>query len=327
MRRREFITVLGGAAAVWPLAARAQQAEKVRRIGFVSGATRARVHDVLSGFPQGMRELGYVEGRDFNIEWRFAEGRYELFPTLAAELVRLNVDVIVVGTPAAVGSVQRATKTIPIVMGYSTDPVGNGFVASYARPGGNTTGLASSLDEITAKHVELLATALPNLSRIGHLSNPANPNHVSVLNTARASTQRAGLTLVPFEARNPSEIEYAFATFTRERVGAVLVVSDAFFNNQRQQIAELALRERLPTMFHQREYVAAGGLMSYGEKLFDFFRRAATFVDKIFKGAKPADLPIELPTRFYLTINLPTAKLLGLEVPPMLLARADEVIE
>jgi putative tryptophan/tyrosine transport system substrate-binding protein len=325
MRRREFIAGLGGAA--WPVVARAQLIGKVRRVGFLSGASRTAVADVIAGFPQGMRELGYVEKRDFIMEWRFADGRYERFPELAAELVRLNVDVIVLGTPAAVRAAQQATNSIPIIMGYSTDPVGNGFIASLAHPGGNTTGLASSLDEIISKQLELMVTAVPNLTRIGHLSNPENPNHIPVLTTVQASAQRAGLTLVPFEARNGQEIENAFALFTRERAGAVVVVPDAFFNTQRQQIAKLALSERLPTTFSQREYVAAGGLMGYGEKLFDFFRRAATFVDKIFKGAKPADLPVEQPTRFYLTINLTTAKALGLTIPETLLATADEVIQ
>ena len=274
-----------------------------------------------------MSDLGYVEGKDFTIEWRFAEGRYERFADFAAEMVRLNVDVIVLGTPAAVRAVQRATSTIPIVMGYSTDPVRNGFVASLARPGGNITGLASSLDESVSKQLELLATVVPNLSRVGHLSNSENPNHDPVLASAQVSARQAGVDLVSVTARNPPEIENAFATLSGERVGAVIVNSDAVFNSQRHRIAELALRARLPTIFPQREYVQDGGLLAYGEKLFDFFRRSASYVDKIFKGAKPADLPVEQPTQFYLTINLKTAKALGFEIPATLLARADEVIE
>jgi putative ABC transport system substrate-binding protein len=328
VRRREFISLLGGAALAGPLAARAQQSRRLlRRIGFLSGASHATTGHILAGFSQGMSEFGYVEGKDFTIEWRFAEGRYERFADFAAEMVRLNVDVIVLGTPAAVRTVQQATSTIPIVMGYSTDPVRNGFVASLARPGGNITGLASSLDETVSKHLDLLATVVPNLSRVGHLSNPDNPNHGPVLNSARASAKQAGVNLVSVTARNLPEIENSFATLSGERVGAVMVNSDAFFNTQRQRIAELALRARLATIFPQREYVEDGGLMAYGERLFDFFRRSAAYVDKIFRGAKPADLPVEQPTQFYLTINLKTAKALGLTIPPTLLARVNEVIE
>jgi len=327
MRRRELITLLSGAVIAWPLAPRAQQAIRVRRIGFLSGASHATTGKILAGFSRGMSDLGYVEGKDFTIEWRFAEGRYERFADFAAEMVRLNVDVIVLGTPAAVRAVQRATSTIPIVMGYSTDPVRNGFVASLARPGGNITGLASSLDESVSKQLELLATVVPNLSRVGHLSNSENPNHDPVLASAQVSARQAGVDLVSVTARNPPEIENAFATLSGERVGAVIVNSDAFFNSQRHRIAELALRARLPTIFPQREYVQDGGLLAYGEKLFDFFRRSASYVDKIFKGAKPADLPVEQPTQFYLTINLITAKALGFDIPATLLARADEVIE
>jgi putative ABC transport system substrate-binding protein len=338
MRRREFITLLGAAAGwpfaaaassvSWPLAARAQQAGKVWRIGFLVGSTLATFESgMFNGFLQRMRELGYVERRDFVVEWRFAEGRYERFSEFAAEMVQLKVDVIVLATPAAVRSVQQATATIPIVMGYSTDPVGNGFVASLARPGGNTTGLASSLDDIVQKHLELLVEAVPNLSRVGLLTNPNSPNHGPVLKNALDSGTRAGVHIVPVEARNPQEIESSFAALVNERVGAVICVSDAVFFGGRQKLAERALRNRLPSIFSQREYVVAGGLMSYGESLFDFYRRAAVFVDKIFKGAKPTDLPVEQPTRFFLTVNLKTANALGLDLPPMLLARADEVIE
>jgi putative tryptophan/tyrosine transport system substrate-binding protein len=305
IKRREFITLLSGMAAMLPLAARAQQAGKVWRIGFISGASRATVSEILDGFPQGMRELGYAEGKDFTIEWRFADGIYERFPGIAAELVRLKVDVIVLGTPAAVRPVQQATATIPIVMGYSTDPVGNGFVTNLARPGGHITGLASSLDDVIPKQMELLATAVPNLSRIGLLTNP----------------------LVSVEARDPGELDNAFATLISDRVGAVIVTSDGFFNSQRQRIVELALGGKLPTMFAQREYTQAGGLMSYGESLSEFFRRAASFVDKILKGAKPSDLPIEQPTLFKLVINRKTADALGVVIPPQLYIFADEVIE
>jgi ABC-type uncharacterized transport system substrate-binding protein len=327
MRRREFITLLGGAAAGWPLPLSAQQAGKTWRIGFVAGGMRDAVSHVLAGFPQGMRELGYVEGRDFTIEWRFAEGNVERFPEFAAEVVRSRVDVIVVATAAAVRAVQQATNTIPIVMSYSTDPVGNGFVASLARPGGNTTGLASSTDDTAPKQLELLATIAPSVTRVGQLGKPDNPNHASVLSRAQAAARTAGLVVVPAEARNPAEIETAFAALAKERVGAVLVATDALFVSQRKRIAELALQSRLPSMFGQREFVEAGGLMSYGESLKEFNRRAAVFVDKIFKGAKPGELPIEQPTRFHLVINRKTADALGVTISPQLYILADEVIE
>jgi putative ABC transport system substrate-binding protein len=279
------------------------------------------------GFTRGMRELGYIEGRDFTIEWRFAEGRTDLFPDLATELVRLNVDVIVLGTSAAVPAVQRATSTIPIVMGDSVDPVGRRYVASLAHPGGNITGLASSRDDTAAKQLELLAVAIPSLSRVGVAVNPDATSHARLLKIIEPAAQKTGVVLVPVEMRKLQDIASGFATLTDERVGAVLFPGDAFFFSQRKLIAELAIKTHLPTIFTQREYVDAGGLMLYGESLADFFRRAAFYVDKIFKGVKPADLPIQQPTRFFLVINLKTAKVLGLDIPPTLLALADEVIE
>jgi putative ABC transport system substrate-binding protein len=281
----------------------------------------------FGGFQQGMREHGYVEGKDFVMEWRFADANPERYAEFAAEFLRLKVDVIVVGTPAAVRAIQQATSTTPIVMGYSVNPVGNGFVASLARPGGNTTGLSSSQDDATPKQVELLTTAVPNLSRVGLLANPDSPNFTPVLKNVRAAAQQVGLVLVPVEIRNPAEVPSAFAAMVREHVGAVMAMSDALTVMQRDRITELALKNRLPTIFPLREYVVAGGLMAYGENIRDFFRRAAFYVDRILKGTKPTDLPVEQPTRFFLTINLKTAKALGLDVPPLLLARADEVIE
>ena len=328
MRRRTVISLLSTAAA-WPLLAGAQQSAKVWRIGFIAGGARPASLDssLYGGFPRGMRDHGYVEGRDFVIDYRFAEGNYELFRDFAADLTRLKVDVFVLATPAAVRPVQQTSSTIPIVMGYSNDPVGNGFVASLARPGGNVTGLSGSLDDIAPKHLEILATAVLNLSRVGFLGNPDNPNYAPVLTSARASAEKAGLAIVAAEARNPQAIDAAFALFADERVKAAMVVSDALLLTQGQRIAELALRHNLPLIFSQREYVLMGGLMSYGESLFDFYRRSASFVDKIFKGARPADLPVEQPTRFHLVINLNTAKALAIDIPPVLLARADEVIE
>jgi putative tryptophan/tyrosine transport system substrate-binding protein len=274
MRRRAFLTLLGGAAA-WPLAARAQQAGKVWRIGFLAGGQRAAVSHILAGFPQGMRELGYDEGKDFTIEWRFAEGNLERIPGFATEFVRMKVDVIVVATAAAVRAVQQATNTIPIVMCYSTDPVGNGFVASLARPDGNTTGLASSTDDTAPKQVELLATIAPAVTHIGMLGKPGNPNHASVLNLAQAAARTAGLVIVPVEANTPEEIENAFAALAKERVGAIIGATDSLFVSQRRRIAELSLHGRLPSMFGQREFVEAGGVMSYGESIKEFNRRAA----------------------------------------------------
>jgi putative ABC transport system substrate-binding protein len=327
MKRREFIAALGAAVA-WPLAVHAQSA-KIWRIGFLSGAARpvSLESSQWGGFLQGMRELGFIEGRDFSIEWRFAEGRTELFPALAAELVRAQVDIVVVGTPAAIHSVQQASSTVPIVMTVATDPVGAGFVESLARPGGNITGLATSADDTTPKQLELLSMAVPHLSRVGLLSNPDSPNSAPVVKSALASAPMATLQVVQVDARIPADVEIAFATLIKERAGAVVVVTDGFMASQRQRITDLALRHRLPSIFSQREYVEAGGLMSYGESARDFNRRAAAYVGKIMKGTRPANLPIEQPSRFFLVINLKTAKALGLEIPAKLLATADEVIE
>ena len=330
MKRRAFITLLGGAAAAWPLAARAQQRDQARRVGFLLAAVPAAQmdwDDLGRGFTQGMRELGYVEGKDFVVEWRSAEGQYERLTDLAAELVRLKVDVIVAGSPVAVRPAQQATTTIPIVMGYSTDPVGNGFVASLARPGGNTTGLAGSSDDSAPKQLELLATIVPKLSRVAILTNPYNPNSPAVMKSARSAAEKADLLVVPVEARSPQQIEDAFAALAKQSVAAVMVGNDAMFFVQRQQLAQLALSNRVASIFPLREYAAAGGLMSYGESLQEFYRRAASFVDKIFKGAKPGDLPIEQPTRFNLVINRKTADALGITIPPQLYIFADEVIE
>jgi putative ABC transport system substrate-binding protein len=325
--RRQLLVALGGAAAAWPLAARAQQAGKVWRIGYVAGVSRSAASGSYAAFVQGMRELGYVEGKNFVIEWRSVEGRYERFPEIAAELMRLKVDIFVTGVTAALPALQRATTTIPIVMAYSTDPVGNGLVASLVHPGGNITGLAGSSDDSSPKQLELLTTIVPNVSRIGLLGNPDTETYSSVLNNAQDAARKVGLSLVPIEARNSREIEDAFAAFAKERVPAVMVAVDAVFFGQRWRIAELALANRLATMFALREYAEAGGLMSYGENVADFFRRAASFVDKIFKGANPGDLPVEQPTKFNLVINRKTADALGVTIPPQLYIFADEVIE
>jgi putative ABC transport system substrate-binding protein len=329
IKRREFIAGLGSAA-TWPVAARAQQADKVWRIGFLAAGQRPVSFDESSqygGFPQGMRELGHVQGKDFVIEWRFAEGRPELYPGLAAELVRAQVDVVVAGNSTAVRFLQQASSTIPIVIAVSADPVGTGLVASLARPGGNITGLATSREVTASKQLELLALAVPNLSRVGLLFSADDTSSAPVLNSAQAAAPTAGLQLVPVDARNLQDIESAFATMAKERAEALMVVSSVSFQAQKQRLVDLALRIRLPTIFAQREFVEAGGLMSYGESARDFNRRAAFYVDKIMKGAKPADLPMQQPTRFFLVINRKTADAIGLAIPLQLLVLADEVIE
>jgi putative ABC transport system substrate-binding protein len=274
-----------------------------------------------------MRDFGYVEGRDFTMEWRYAEGVYDRFPQIVEELLRLMVDVFVLGTPAAINAVRRATSTVPIVMGYSTDPVGNGFVESLARPGGNITGLASSSEDTAPKQIELLATAVPHLSRVGVLVNPRNPNSSPVLRNAQAAAEALRIGVTPVQAQTPEEMDAAFEALSRDGAQALMVTSDGFFTSQRERLAALALRNHLSSIFPQREYVEAGGLMSYGESLKEFFRRAATFVDKIIKGAKPADLPIEQPALFKLVINRRTADALGISIPPQLYLFAEEVIE
>jgi putative ABC transport system substrate-binding protein len=327
--RREFITLLGSAASAWPLAARGQQQTgKVWRIGFLSAQPRAGSGSGLyAGFRQGMRELGYVEGQDFVSEWRSADGQYGRLPELAAELVRLKMDVLISGLTPGVRALQQATSTIPIVTAYSIDPVGNRLVASLAHPGGNVTGLAGSSDDSAPKQLELLAAVVANPSRIAFLGNPNSPTYSPVRKSAEDAAEKAGLFLVVLEARNAQEIENALAASTKERAQAFLVGGDGVFFGQQQRLAQLALSNHLPTMFPQREYVEAGGLMSYGENLSEFFRRAASFVDKIIKGAKPGDLPIEQPTKFKLVINRKTADALGLKIPSHLYIFADEVIE
>ena len=326
MRRREFIGLLGGATA-WPLAARAQQTKTIRKVGFVAGGNASLIPSLHSGFLQGMQELGYVEGKDFIVEWRFAEGNYDRFPTFGRELAQLGVDVIVLGTPAAVRPMMEASRTIPIIMGYSSNPVGNRFIDSLARPGGNVTGLASSQEDTTPKQIELLKVVVPGMARMGLLFNPNTPSGEVAVRSAEPVVQHLGIGLVPIIASDATQIATAFTIFSEKRLDALLVAPDAVFMSERAQIARIAIEKRLATMFVQREYVLAGGLMSYGEDLREFFRRTATYVDRIFKGANRRDLPVEQPTKFELVINLRTAKAIGLTVPPTLLARAHEVIE
>jgi putative tryptophan/tyrosine transport system substrate-binding protein len=326
MKRRDFIAGLGGAA-TWPLAARAQVAGKVWRIGVLGGARLSILAENYSGFQQGMRELGYFEGRDFVTELRSADNSYDRLNGLAVELARLNVDILLTGTPAAVRPLQEATRTIPIIFAGVGDPVGSGFVASLARPGGNTTGLANSYVDTAPKQLELLLTTILHPSRIGLLGNPDTPNYLPTVKNVRAAAQQAGVDLISLEARNTSEIEEAFAALAREHVQGVFVGPDAVYFGQRRLLTDNALKLRLPTMFPAREFAVDGGLMSYGQSVSEFYHQAAIFVHKIMHGAKPADLPVEQPTRFHLTINRKTADALGVTIPPVLYIFADEVIE
>ena len=329
MTRRSFIAGIIGSAAILPLAARAQlQAGKVPRIGFLGVTSPSDRPSLLDAFRQGLRELGWVEGQNIVIDYRFAEGRLDRLPDLAAELVRLKVDIIVSLGTQGVTAAKNATETIPIVMIGVRDPVGTGLIASLARPGGNVTGVSGSAGlEIVAKQLELLKETVPKAHRVALLSNPANAYHQLATREVNVAARSLGVQLQILEARGPNEFDGAFAAMAKERVGALLVVSDVIFNNHQTRLADLAARSRLPAAYGVRESVEAGGLMSYGTSFLDLHRRSAAYVDKILKGAKPADLPVEQPTKFELVINLRTAKTLGLTIPPTLLSRADEVIE
>ncbi len=326
--RRSFLTTLGLGLLAAPFAAGAQQAGKVHRIGYLSGSSSTAQRDLIEAFRQGLRELGWVEGQNIVIDYRFAEGRFDRLPDLAAELVRLKVDLIVAGpTPPAVAA-KNATAMIPIVMINVGDPVGTGLIASLARPGGNVTGLTFSVGmEVVGKPLELLKETVPKVRRVAILSNPANPAHALAIREVKVAARSLGVELQLLEARGPEEFDGAFAAMAKERVGALLVLADSVVFLHRTRLAELAAKSRLPAAYGFRENVEAGGLMSYGIDMRDNARRAATYVDKILKGAKPADLAVEQPTKFELVINLKTAKALGLTIPQSLLLRADEVIE
>jgi putative ABC transport system substrate-binding protein len=274
-----------------------------------------------------LRELGYYEGQNVLVDYRSAEGHYERLPDLAAELVRLNVDIILTTGSPAPSATKRATSTIPIIITNHGDPVGSGLVSSLARPGGNVTGLSFVTPDTVGKHVELVRETLPRISRLTVLFNPTNPVQPFLLREAESATRSLNVRLQSLEARTPSDLRSAFAAATRESAGALVVLNDPMLIDQRTRIAELGVRSRLPVVAGQREYVQAGSLLAYGASLRDNVRRAAGYVDRIVKGAKPADLPIEQPTKFELVINLKTAKALGLTIPPAVLARADEVIQ
>jgi ABC-type uncharacterized transport system substrate-binding protein len=328
--RRTFLAGTGAALLTAPLTAAGQQPGRVFRIGLLANVplTDPGGGPLWGAFIQGLRELGYVEGQNITIEYRSSDGKYERLPNLAAELVRLRVDVIVV--PAAQNGLaaKKITRTIPIVMASSGDPVAEGLVASLARPGANVTGLSGVVGpEIGGKRLGLLKEAVPKISRAAFLWNPANPASAAYVGEMKTAARSLKVQLHMLEVRERGEIERAFTAMAKERVDALLVLNDGMFLIHRIQIAALAAKQRLPTMFGGREYVDAGGLMSYAGSGRDNFRRAAAYVDKILKGAKLGDLPVEQPTKFELVINLKTAKALGLTIPPSLLARADEVLQ
>lgn len=327
MDRRAFIGhVTGGVLAV-PLATRAQQAGKVHRIGFLGNSTPALETNLVGPFREGLREFGYIEGRNILIEYRWAEGKYERFPPLIGELIALKVDVIVTaGTPAAL-AVKRATAAIPLVMVAVGDPVGTGLVASLALPGGNATGLTSIAPDLEGKRLEMLNAIVPKLSQVAILWNPDNAFHLKAEKEARAAAQALRVHVYSVGVRTAEDLDRAFDTILRERPGAFIMLADRIFLHDRARIVDFAARNRLPAVYAYRELVEAGGLMSFGPNYADMHRRAATYVDKILKGAKPSDLPVELPTKFEFVINLKSAKALGLAVPQTVLLLADEVIQ
>ena len=329
MDRRAFVATLAGSLLVAPLAAAAQPAGKVPRVGYLTAGSHADPgrQRRFEAFRQGLRDLGYVEGQNIAIESRWAEGKDDRYPALAANLVRLKVDVIVAVGGAASRAAQQATRTIPIIMSLVNDPVGSGLVSSLARPGGNVTGISLMAPDLVGKQLAMLREMVPNVSRMALLRNPANPASAPQLREAEAAALGLGLRLQSLEAQVPQEIDRAFAAMTRERAGALVVLTDSIFTNQRRQIAELAAERRLPAVYGNSEHTEVGGLVAYSANFLDLERRAATFVDKILKGAKPADLPIEQPAKLELVINLKTAKALGLTIPQSLLQRADQVIE
>jgi putative ABC transport system substrate-binding protein len=325
VRRREFITLLGGAAAAWPTAAKAQDPGKPATIGILGSGSAAWSH-LVSALTQRLRELGYIENRNVVIEYRWTEGRNEGYAAMAAELVGLHVDIIVaLGTPAIVAA-RKATAVVPIVFPIASDPVGDALVGSLARPGGNVTGLSNQQPDLAGKRLEILREIIPGLSRLAVLANGHNPMSILNLGEVQAAGPKLGLEINTLDVKRAHDIAPAIEQL-KGRTQAIYVVGDSLVFDNQVQINTLALLARLPTMHNARGYVETGGLVSYGTSFSDLFRRAGDYVDKILKGAKPADLPVEQPTKFELVINLKTAKALGLGVPPTLLARADEVIE
>ena len=327
MRRREFLGALGGAAAAWPLAAHAQQPTKIPRIGLLSTFSPTETKSWHQALRQGLRDLGWVEGENISIERRYAENRLDRLPALAAEFVRLNVDLIFADTQSPALAARNATHTIPIVVASASDFVGMGLAQSLARPGGNMTGLDQIAPELGGKRLELLREVVPKLSSVMVLWNPQNKTSTRNWNELQAPARQLGVSLHSLEVRNVTELDKALDVATATRSDAIDMLPEPVFVANLKRIAEFAIKNHLPSMFHLREFADAGGLITYGPDRSDLFRRAAAYIDKILKGANPADLPIQQPTKFELVINLKTAKALGLTVPTTLLARADEVIE
>jgi putative ABC transport system substrate-binding protein len=329
MRRREFITLLGGGAASvsLPFAAHAQQSRKVPRIGVLLPGTAASFSLRTKAFLEGLRDLGYLEGQTIEIEWKWGQDRVEGLPELAAELVRRNVEVIVTGGTPAAKALKGATGTIPIVMAIIGDPVAAGLVDSLARPGGNATGFSIVAPDLSGKRLELLREIVPNVSPVAVMLNTRNPQSQFELKETQTAARALGLRLHPIQVSPDNTLEQAFAAMSNASARTLIILTDPIFFSQRKSIVDLAARHRLPAMYFFQEFAKEGGLVSYGPSDLDLYRRSATYVDRILKGAKAGELPVEQPTKFELVINLKTAKAIGLDIPPMLLARADEVIE
>ena len=328
--RRQLLIAVWASPLAAPFASLAQQPGKIWRIGWLSSRKRPASLDSYvnaNAFFQGMRDLGYVEGKDFVFEMRFADGNYERLPVLAAELVHLKVDVFVTGGIQATSAAKKITTAIPIVTSNLADPVGSGLIQSLARPGGNITGLTNISRELAPKQLEMLVSIVPKLSAVAILVNPTNSYYAAVLNNVRVAALRLGVKILPVEARTTEDIDHAFAIMRRQGAGAAIVQTDPFLIQQYSQIARLAMENRLPSIAGFSEYAEVGGLIIYGQNETDQIRRMATFVDKIFKGAKPADLPVEQPTKFDLVVNVITAKALGITIPNSVLVQATKVIE
>jgi putative ABC transport system substrate-binding protein len=327
MRVKFVLFTLAAIIPVYAHLAEAQQAGKVPRIGFLSGSPPSSIKASTEAFRQGLRDLGYVEGKNIVIEWRSGEGKRDRFPALAADLVRLKVDLIVTAGPLVTRAAKQATSTIPIVMAQDSDPVGNGFVASLARPGGNITGLSTLAPELSGKQLELLKEIVPKLSRVAFFGTLTRPGNAQQLREVKFAAGTFGVQLQYLDVKSPKDIETAFQAAVRERAdGALWFVTGSIGNPHRKKIADLAVSSRLPVIYNLRDHMEAGGLMFYGVNVVDLDRRAAVYVHKILKGAKPADLPVERATEFEFVINLKTAKQIGLSIPPNVLARADRVI-
>ena len=327
MRRRDFIKVIVSSVAAWPLGARAQQPKQVRRIGFLSPQSVSSAAPLLAALRQGLRDLGWIEGQNIVLELRYADGGFDRLPEVAAELVHQNVDVIVAGSNPGALAAKQATSTIPIVMVTTGDPVAGGLVESLARPGANVTGVTTIAQELSAKRLELLKEAVPSVRRVAVLTNPDSPYTALFAKDAATAAQSVGVELQILQAHSPGEFDAAFAAMRSGNAQALMVVADIMFNTQHARIVELAAKSRLPAVYWERTYVAAGGLMFYGSSIPDMYRHAAVYVDRILKGAKPGDLPVEQPRKFDMVISLKTAKALGLTIPGSLRLRADRLIE